>query len=130
MKESIAKRFSKRDKEASGIRNLAEQEGLEYLSTSEDTENFTKSLLFSYRGIMVEISVRFSSMRYPVLVVGKPGELLFENIPHNLSKTSEGIRIGVKGKSYPKTQEHVIDQVRLFKLEIDKRVENSTLNLI
>ena len=127
MIEKNNKAFHRRDREVDELLTLVENEGLHYVSVFEDTENFTKTVAFKYKGVFVEVSVRFSSTRYPVMVTGKKGELLFESLPDGMSRTTEGIRIGLKGKGYPKTKEHVLDQIKIFKLEIDKRVGSSTL---
>lgn len=127
MIEKNNKNFQRRDREVQELVELVTQEGLHYISTFEDTENFTKTTAFLYKGVFLEVSVRFSSMRYPVMVTGQKGDLLFESLPDEMSRTTEGIRIGLKGKGYPRTKEHVLDQIRIFKLEIDKRVGDSTL---
>lgn len=127
MIEKNNKNFQRRDKEVQELLELVTQEGLHYVSVFEDTENFTKTMTFLYKQVLIEVSVRFSSMRYPVIVTGQKGDLLFESLPNGMSRTTEGIRVGLKGKGYPRTKEHVLDQIRIFKLEIDKRVNNSTL---
>jgi len=127
MIEKNNKAFQRRDREVEELITLVENEGLRYVSVFEDSENFTKTIAFFYKKILVQVSVRFSSMRYPVMVAGKTGELLFESLPDGMSRTTEGVRVGLKGKGYPKTKEHALDQIRIFKLEIDKRVGGSTL---
>ena len=127
MIEKNNKAFQRRDREVEELITLVENEGLRYVSVFEDSENFTKTIAFFYKKILVQVSVRFSSMRYPVMVAGKTGELLFESLPDGMSRTTEGVRVGLKGKGYPKTNEHALDQIRIFKLEIDKRVGGSTL---
>ena len=127
MIEKNNKAFQRRDREVEELITLVENEGLRYVSVFEDTENFTKTIAFFYKKILIQVSVRFSSMRYPVMVAGKTSEVLFESLPDGMSRTTEGVRVGLKGKGYPKTKEHALDQIRIFKLEIDKRLNNSTL---
>lgn len=123
MIETIDKRFENRDIQGQEILDKLTQRNLTHISTSVDTENFTKSFTFKYKEVLIEVSVRVTSNRFPVLIVGKASEMLFKQVPPNMTRTADGIRIGTKGKSYPKTIDHVLDQITIIKNEIDKKVE-------
>lgn len=129
MIEKVKNLFQKRDKDAEALIQLSSDLGLNYISETIDNENYTKTLHFEYRGVGMEISIRKTTSRYPVMVTGLLGESLLKDIPEGMSKTVDGIRIGAKGKGYPKTLEHAIDQVLFFKMELDRRLDNKSNKL-
>lgn len=117
-----SKKFLNRDSESSIIKTTLIREGLEYINEVIDIENFDKKLHFQYKGINIRIGVRVSSRSFYVQVYGDVAEVLFTPLPRTMSKTKEGIRIGTKGSSYPKSRAHAIDQIRYIKKEIKERL--------
>lgn len=114
-------KFHNRDSESSSIKTELIAEGLEYINESIDYENFDKKLNFQYMGVNIRVGVRVSSKSFYVQVYGDNANVLFTPLPFSMSKTKEGIRIGTKGSSYPKTRAHAIDQIRYIKKEIKER---------
>lgn len=119
MKEN--KKYNQRDSRAEELKQLLSTLGLRFLNEVIDTENNDKRLTFQYGPSNILVGVRATCQRYVVLATGPFTELLLRPLPQGFTKVADGIRIGGKGKSYPKTIEHALDQVRLFKNEIDLR---------
>lgn len=107
--------------ESSNIKSELILEGLEYITEAIDYENFDKKLIFQYMGVNIRVGIRVSSKSFYVQVYGDSADILFTPLPYTMSKTKEGIRIGKKGSSYPKTRAHAIDQIRYIKKEIKER---------
>ena len=114
-------KFRNRDTESSIIKSELINEGLTYVNETIDYENFDKKLSFQYMGVNIRVGVRVSSRSFYVQVYGDSADILFTPLPYTMSKTKEGIRIGKKGTSYPKTRAHAIDQIRYIKKEIKER---------
>jgi len=118
------KKFRIRDTESSIIKTTLLREGLEYINEVVDIENFDKKLHFQYMGINIRVGVRVSSKSFYVQIFGDTADIIFTPLPGSMTKTKEGIRIGSKGSSYPKTRAHAIDQIRYIKKEIKERLNN------
>jgi hypothetical protein len=114
-------KFRNRDTESSKLKSDLINEGLTYVNETIDYENFDKKLSFQYLGVNIRVGVRVSSTSFYVQVYGDSADILFTPLPYTMSKTKEGIRIGKKGTSYPKTRAHAIDQIRYIKKEIKER---------
>lgn len=114
-------KFRNRDTESSILKSELISEGLTYINETIDYENFDKKLSFQYMGVNIRVGVRVSSKSFYVQVYGDSADILFTPLPYTMSKTKEGIRIGKKGTSYPKTRAHAIDQIRYIKKEIKER---------
>lgn len=120
--QTDSKKFRNRDDQSSLLKMELFREGLDIISETIDIENYDKKITFQYKGINIRVGVRVSSSSFYVQVFGDSAEVLFTPLPKVMSKTKEGIRMGIKGSSYPKTRAHALDQVRYIKKEIIERL--------
>lgn len=116
-----SKKFSQRDNKAEEVKTSLTSLGLRFLSEVVDVENNDKKLTFQYGPVSILVGVRSTCQRYVVLATGAVVDSYFMPMPEGFTKVADGVRIGKKGKSYPKTLEHAVDQVKLFINKIDQK---------